>query len=192
MLRLRRAELATRIAADAAALSQVEARLRTIEREGRMHTDEVVIKKIDAVRVVELTGIAASYGPQHIGPVIQPLYMRLMSWSARPAWRPPGRRSPTTRSRRGEGIVVHAGVPAAADREATYPFAVVDLPAIEAATVIHRGTMDAIGGTLDGLARWIEESGYEAVGLHREVYLDASCADQSDWVTEIQESITRT
>jgi effector-binding domain-containing protein len=51
--------------------------------------------------------------------------------------------------------------------------------------------MDNIGSTLDSLARWIEENGYEAVGLHREVYLDTSCEDQSGWVTEIQESITR-
>src|SRR4051812_7080425 len=78
MLRLRRAELAERIAADSAALAQVEARLATIEREGRMHTDEIVIKNVAAVRVAELTGMARSYGPQDIGPVIQPLYEELM------------------------------------------------------------------------------------------------------------------
>jgi effector-binding domain-containing protein len=90
-----------------------------------------------------------------------------------------------------DGIVVHAAAPVNADRDGRYPFAIVDLPAIEAATAIHRGLMDNILGTLDGMARWIEENGYRTIGLHREVYLNTTCEDQSDWVTEIQEPISR-
>jgi len=188
MLRLRRAELAARIAADSAALTQVELRLRTIEREGRMHTDEIVTKRLAAVRVAELTGIAQSYGPQHIGPVIQPLYQELMGRFEAAGTTPVGHAiayyedSP-------DGIVVHAAVPVNAAPGGGHPFAVVDLPAVEAATAIHRGPMDNVLGTLDALARWIEENGYRTVGLHREVYLDTTAADQSDWVTEIQEPI---
>lgn len=74
MLRLRRAELAEAVAAATARLAQVEARLRSIESEGHMPADDVVIKTVPAVRVAELTGTAASYEPHHIGPVIGPLY----------------------------------------------------------------------------------------------------------------------
>lgn len=77
MLRLRRAELAAAMAADAARLAGVEARLRTIESEGRMSTDDVVIKKVPAVRLAELTATAAGFEPAQIGPVIQPLYGEL-------------------------------------------------------------------------------------------------------------------
>jgi DNA-binding transcriptional MerR regulator len=77
MLRLRRADLQSRIATDTARLAQVEARLQIIEREGAMPTDDVQIKRVPAVRVAELTGTAASFEPESIGPVIQPLYDEL-------------------------------------------------------------------------------------------------------------------
>nr|MDT0663780.1 helix-turn-helix domain-containing protein [Micromonospora sp. DSM 115978] len=75
MLRLRRAELAAAMAADAARLAQVEARLQIIESEGRMSVNEVVIKPIAPLRLAELSGTAASYSD--IGPVVGPLYEAL-------------------------------------------------------------------------------------------------------------------
>lgn len=88
MLRLRRAELAAAMAADARRLAHVEARLRTIESEGRMPADDVVVKSIPAVRVAELTGVAASYRPEDIGPVIGPLYDELCRLAGRGRGRP--------------------------------------------------------------------------------------------------------
>ncbi|UKY51520.1 MerR family transcriptional regulator [Streptomyces inhibens] len=77
MLRLRQAELEEALTAAGARLAQVEARLRTIESEGRMSADDVVVKRTETVLLAELSGIAASYGPEDIGPVIQPLYDEL-------------------------------------------------------------------------------------------------------------------
>ncbi|MEW2432839.1 MerR family transcriptional regulator [Streptomyces caniferus] len=77
MLRLRRAELEAALTAAGARLAQVEARLRTIESEGRMSADDVVVKRTETVLLAELSGTAASYGPEDIGPVIQPLYDEL-------------------------------------------------------------------------------------------------------------------
>ncbi|MEU8780639.1 MerR family transcriptional regulator [Streptomyces sp. NPDC048637] len=77
MLRLRRAELAAALTAAGARLAQVETRLRTIESEGRMSADDVVVKPTGTVLLAELRGIAASYGPEDIGPVITPLYAEL-------------------------------------------------------------------------------------------------------------------
>ncbi|GGU81582.1 MerR family transcriptional regulator [Streptomyces albospinus] len=77
MLRLRQAELAAARAAAGARLAQVEARLRTIESEGHMSADDVVLKRTETVLLAELSGIAAGYGPQDIGPVITPLYEQL-------------------------------------------------------------------------------------------------------------------
>lgn len=50
-----RAELAEAAAAATARLARVEARLRSIESEGHMPADDVVIKTVPAVRVAELT-----------------------------------------------------------------------------------------------------------------------------------------
>ncbi|MFG3113117.1 MerR family transcriptional regulator [Streptomyces sp. NPDC048197] len=77
MLRLRRAELEATLTAAGERLAQVEARLRSIESEGHMSADDVVVKPTGTVLLAELSGIAASYGPEHIGPVIQPLYAEL-------------------------------------------------------------------------------------------------------------------
>ncbi|MGA5560042.1 MerR family transcriptional regulator [Streptomyces platensis] len=77
MLRLRQAELEAARTAAVARLAQVEARLRTIESEGRMSADDVVVKRTGTVLLAELSGTAASYGPEDIGPVITPLYAEL-------------------------------------------------------------------------------------------------------------------
>ncbi|MFF8309249.1 MerR family transcriptional regulator [Streptomyces lydicus] len=77
MLRLRQAELEAALTAAGTRLAQVEARLRTIESEGRMSADDVVVKRTGTVLLAELRGVAASYGPEDIGPVITPLYAEL-------------------------------------------------------------------------------------------------------------------
>jgi DNA-binding transcriptional MerR regulator len=107
MLRLRRAELETAMAAAAARLVQVEARLRAIESEGHMPTNDVVIKSVPTIRVAELTATAASFEPEEIGPVIGPLSDELLRrrrrrHDRRPRRRPghcpsPGRRLPDPR-----------------------------------------------------------------------------------------------
>src|ERR687898_2431703 len=91
MLRLRRADLESRLAADAARLRQVEARLRLIEEEGTMPTDDVQVKRIPGVRIAELTGLADTFEPEAIGPVIQPLYDRLVAAIGRDHVTPTGR-----------------------------------------------------------------------------------------------------
>ena len=83
MLRLRRAELEAAMADAAAGLAQVEARLRIIEREGTMPTNDIVVKTLPAVRVAELTAVAEDFEPQSIGPAISPLYPALFEHLAK-------------------------------------------------------------------------------------------------------------
>ncbi|WP_059005794.1 MerR family transcriptional regulator [Streptomyces specialis] len=194
MLRLRRAELADRVAADTRRLAGVAARLRMIEREGRMPTEEVVLKNVPAVRVAELTGIAAKDTNEDIGPVIEPLYDELERRLAAAGVAPTGPAlayyEPVPD---GEGVVVHAALPVAVEPDETYGFAVVDLPALEsAATVVHHGPMDHIVSSLQAIARWTETNGYRSLGMAREVYLECPGEDQTDWVTELQEPVAPT
>ncbi|QMU69602.1 MerR family transcriptional regulator [Streptacidiphilus sp. P02-A3a] len=199
MLRLRRAELADAVARSADRLARVERRLRTIESEGVMPTDEVVLKSLPATRVAVLSATAESFDPRHIGPVIQPLYRRLHAQLeaagiavAGPdiAWYEPVGDSDHQASG-STTITLHAGAsvsvdPSAAHTGSTQNFAILDLPAVEqAATIVHRGSMDAVLPTIQTLARWIESSGRRAASLGREFYLE-SCGPQDSWVTEIQ------
>jgi DNA-binding transcriptional MerR regulator len=190
MLRLRRAQLQSQIASDAARLAQVEARLQIIEREGAMPADEIQVKRIPGVRVAELTGTAASFEPESITPVIGPLYEELGARLWRAGLAPSGpaiawyEDAPD-----GEGIVVHATLPVDADPGGGHDLAIVDLPEIEqAATIVHRGSMDSVMPTIQTLAGWIEANGYRSLGYNRELYIEIG-EDRDTWVTELQEPI---
>ncbi|WP_030022875.1 MerR family transcriptional regulator [Streptomyces monomycini] len=192
MLRLRRAELAAAVTAAGARLARVEARLRTIEGEGRMAAEEVVVKRVEAVRVAQLTGTAASFGPEDIGPVVGPLYDELLRRLAAAGVEPtgPGIAHYADAPGGGDRITVHAAVVVAAAPQPSHDFAVVDLPPLaQAATVVHRGPMERVLPTAQVLARWLDDSPYRSAGYPRELTLECP-EDREAWVTELQEPIT--
>jgi effector-binding domain-containing protein len=51
--------------------------------------------------------------------------------------------------------------------------------------------MDDVSAAWQQLARWIEENGYVSNGHAREVYLEYGDGDPATWVTELQETVTR-
>lgn len=190
MLRLRQAELQSQIATDSAKLAQVEVRLQIIEGEGAMPAEDVLIKRIPGVRVAELTGVAASFAPESISPVIQPLYDELCVRLDRAGLTPAGPAIAYYEdSPNGDGVLVHASLPVNADPRDGHGFAIVDLPEIEqAATIVHRGSMDNVMPTIQTLARWIDANGYRSAGYTRELYIECG-EDRDTWVTELQEPI---
>jgi DNA-binding transcriptional MerR regulator len=190
MLKLRQAELQEQIAADAARLAQVEARLLAIESEA-VEPAPVLVRRIAAVRVAELTGMAAGYEPQFITPVIQPLYHDLPRrlCQAGIAITGPGIAYYEDASDESGAITVHAALPITGLPIGWHGFRVVDLSEIPAAaTLIHHGSMDNVLPSIQALARWIDASGYQSLGYAREVTLKFT-DDRDDWVTELQEPI---
>jgi DNA-binding transcriptional MerR regulator len=195
MLRLRRAELESAAAEAAARLAQVETRLRTIESEGTMPAEEIVVKSLPPVRLAELTGVAAGYAPQDIGPVIGPLYEDLCARIEHAGVVPTGPGlayyEPAPGSEPGS-VLVHAGLPVAAAVRAEDlggAVRIVELPGVErAATVVHRGAMDGVLPTAQALARWIDANGHRSTGYARELTL-ACPEDRDRWVTELQEPL---
>jgi DNA-binding transcriptional MerR regulator len=190
MLRLRQAELQSRIATDTTRMAQVEARLQIIESEGTMPADDVQIKRIPGIRVAELTNTAASFEPESITPVIQTLYGELRDRLERAGVSPTGLNVACYEdSPDGDGVLVHATIPVDAEPDEDHDFAIVELPEIEhAATIVHRGAMDDVMPTIQTLARWIDANGYRSVGYNRELYIE--CGENRDtWVTELQEPI---
>lgn len=195
MLRLRRAELESAAAEAAARLAQVETRLRTIESEGTMPAEEIVVKSLPPVRLAELTGVAAGYAPQDIGPVIGPLYEDLCARVEHAGVVPTGPGlayyEPAPGSEPGS-VLVHAGLPVAAAVRAEDlggAVRIVELPGVErAATVVHRGAMDGVLPTAQALARWIDANGHRSTGYARELTL-ACPEDRDRWVTELQEPL---
>ncbi len=189
MLTLRRAELAQRIAADNARLTDVEARLRIIEKEGVMPEQDVVLKSVAAVRVARATGVAASFEPQAISPVIQPLFGDLSDRLAEAGIAIAGPAIAYYDARDDGTVGVHACVPVNVEPDAAPGFSIVDLPAFaKVATTVHHGDVAGIGSAWQALGRWVEDNGYRTAAPVREVTLEWT-PDPAGWVTELQEPI---
>ncbi|WP_433679991.1 MerR family transcriptional regulator [Nocardia sp. CA-119907] len=189
MLALRRAELEQRITGDRARLVQVETRLRIIEKEGAMPANDVVIKSIPAVRVAELTCVASDFEPQTIGPVVGPLFEQLCARLAQASIDIVGPGIAYYEEQPDGSVNVHAAMPVNVEPAAGHEFTIVDLPAVsQAATVVHRGSMDEVLEPWQSLGKWIDANGYRSAGPAREVTLEFT-EDPSGWVTELQEPI---
>jgi DNA-binding transcriptional MerR regulator/effector-binding domain-containing protein len=196
MLRLRRAQLAEQMAENNARLARVDARLRMIETEGHMDTGDVVLKKVPAMRVAELSAPCASYQPPDVGPAISPLYPQLMermeAAGVRMSGAPIAYYLPAPAGPGDESITVHAAFPFTGEPPADPGFEIVDLPAIEAATLLHHGEMADVVRTGQVLAKWIDDNSYRMVGesLGREVYLECPPGEMDKWVTELQVEVS--
>jgi len=192
MLTLRRAELQAQITDDTARLARVEARLLSIESEASATTPSVVVKRMASLLVAELTGTAASYEPDAITPVIQPLCHALprQLCAAGVAIAGPPLAYYTDADGDTGAVEVHATLPIGARPAGKHDFHIVELPEVPAAaTLIHHGSMDHVLPSIQALARWIDANGYRSLGYARELTLEFG-PDRDEWVTELQEPIT--
>jgi effector-binding domain-containing protein len=125
--------------------------------------------------MAELTGTAGSYGPDAITPVIRPLYADLVDRLKRAGLPVAGPAIAYYEDAPDGGVVVHAGLTVAVEPDDDHDFAIVELPAVaQAATIVHRGSMDEVLPTYEALARWIDINGYRMAGHAREFYLNAA------------------
>jgi DNA-binding transcriptional MerR regulator/effector-binding domain-containing protein len=147
----------------------------------------VEVKSVEAKRVAQLTGVAESWAPADIGPVIQPLYPELRSRVTAAGVRIVGP-SMAWYDHTAEGRVAVNATLTIDDSQvasSTLGFEIVELPPLDlVASTIHRGTMDNCGPTYQGLLKWIERNGYRSVGHSREV--DIECGSDRPWMTELQ------
>ncbi|MEV7190194.1 MerR family transcriptional regulator [Streptomyces sp. NPDC093510] len=187
MLRLRRAELRSAAAEAAARMARVEARLRSIESEGTMPADDVVVTSLPPVRVVELTATAATFEPQDIGPVVGPLFAELCRRLDEAGVTPAGPGIARYEQEPGEDpVTVRAAIPVTGGAGG---LPTVEVPGVPlAATVIHHGPMDGVLATAQALDQWIDAHAHRPLGLAREVTLDCP-EDPAAWVTELQQPI---
>ncbi len=189
MLRLRRMELEAQIDADVARLAEVEARLRAVDDASGGHDLDVTVRPVEPLRVAMRSGVAASYDPASITPVVQPLFDETIAALGATHLRPAG--PALVRYERGQRGRVDVDVcfPVDAELGPRGGFAVIDLPRIErAAITLHHGPPEGVMATIQALASWIDRSPHRSSGGNREVYLD--CVGARDtWVLEIQEPL---
>lgn len=190
MLTLRRSEIDTEIERSRARLARVDDHIRRLENQmNAPRTDDVTVttKRLPAVRLAIASAVSPTFYPADIGPVIQPLYPKLLAaFDAAGITATPPSIAFYDDTDDG-GVRVSAGFAVDDDVTEVAGLDIVELPAIEtAATAVHHGDMATCDvDTVTPVFEWMNEHGLRTTGYSREVYL--SCPDDiTQWRTEMQ------
>lgn len=155
-----------------------------------MNVQDVVIKKTQPLRVVEARGVAAALDPMHIGPVFLALSPKLIDHLQQAGVQPGMLVHYYDEAAEAGGFGVHVGYSIGEQRVPPGEgIEIVELPVVEVASMIHRGSMETIVAVYQALIRWIENSGYRLAGYGRELYHEMTVDAPS--VTELQLPVTR-
>ena len=157
-----------------------------------MPTQTIVVKQSDPVRIAETTETAPGFGNENLNPVFRRVVPHVLAHIAA-AGATPGIMIAWYEDPADDGsVTAHIGfdvtnqeVPSSDDVR------VYDLPVIDVASAVHRGSMEGIEQVYLGLIQWIEDSGYRRVGASRELYLEWNDDDPSRSVTELQMPIAK-
>jgi effector-binding domain-containing protein len=153
---------------------------------------DIVTKIAEPLRMAQATGSAPGFGHENLGPVFDRLLPEVLSMIAN-AGAKPGISVAWYEWPDDDGeIILHAGFEIG---DQTVPESdgvrVVELPAVEVASVVHRGSMESFTATYEALVSWIEHNGFQIAGRSRELYHEWNGRDPSQCVTELQMPIAR-
>ena len=190
MLKLRHADIRQQVQEETERLARVEARLRQIEQEDVMSKYDVVIKKVEAIKIASVRGVVPT--PPQQGSLWGELDGYLAGKRVRPV-------SPCFSLYHDDEYKekdwdIEACEPIAADVPESGRVKVRTLPAVEMmACSVHHGPFTTIGEAYDAIGKWISANGYRICGPSREIYLHVAEEGQgmvsqtaADTVTEIQ------
>jgi DNA-binding transcriptional MerR regulator/effector-binding domain-containing protein len=194
MLLLRRTQIEADIAVQQDRWTQVEARLRAIEREGAMPGYEIVVKALPARHVAALGGPVAEWESDSLRAVLEPAYAQLAALLDTQHVEIVGPPFDFYVGDPEDGdLVAYAAIPIADSvQEVPQPAAVADLPAVAEAlsVVVSEVTLDTFTEVYSEFARWTEEHGYAFVGAQRECLVTPEPpAEVRDTVLEIQQPV---
>ena len=188
LLAQKQAELEEEFAMIGDRLKRVRVRLRQLEQEGEMPEYEVVLKRVEPIRVASVRGVIPSM--DLVTPTLIRLYDEVISHInaeggrfAGPAldlWHEMGMKE--------TDINVEAAMPISGELADGERVKVSTLPAVESmACVILHGDFSGMGKAHATVNEWIHANGYKHSGPGREVYLHYDRnGDTSQFVTEIQ------
>jgi len=186
ILRLRQAEARARLAAQTEQLTRVELRLAQLE-EGPMADYEVIVKRLEPMRVVALSENLA--GVEEIGEACGRMYPRLHAALAQHQVAFDGLSLALYEDTAEEDLPLRLTtalrVPGSAAIESD-GVTTMDLPAVErAATTVVRGAPDRFADAFRALHEWVDRAGEQATSFERELYIDCD-GPRDTWVTELQ------
>lgn len=186
LLQRRRAEVEHEHRIAAARLVDVERRLQLIEEENHMSRIEIIEKPLPAVRLAARSAVADEQAEVAVivGPAFDAVAEVLDAVGA-------SRATPIAQySSAEDGMLITVGY-----EYSGHPLdgvEIIELPAAPTAFCgVHLGPMDRIQNSWMSLHDEIIARGFEPSGPCRELYVRAVSDDQSDWVTELQQPVTR-
>jgi DNA-binding transcriptional MerR regulator/effector-binding domain-containing protein len=186
LLRIRRAEVEEEHRVAAARLVDVERRLHLIESEKHMTQIEIIEKPLPAVRLAARRAVVGSQPEvaDMVGPAFDAV-AEIIGGERGSLTTPIAQYSSTE-----DGMDIVIGY--AYDGPAREGYELIDLPAAsEAICGIHLGSMDGIAQSWQAIHAEIIARGFVPSGPCRELYVQAVSDDQSDWVTELQQPVSR-
>lgn len=189
ILARRREELTASIAADAARVARIDARLSRLE--GALTMNGITYTSLPAVTVYARSEIAPGSGPDNVSPIIDrilPPLLRALQESGvdfqEPGifWYEPVDGSDDLRV---WVSWIAGGVPVE-----NPAWEVVTLPEVPHAAVFdYRGDMPGIGDAWHEFMTGLARAGVTMTGAGREVYLESEPLPQSQWLTQLQQPI---
>lgn len=186
LLRIRRAEVEQEHRIAAGRLADVQRRLHLIEKENHMSQIEIIEKPLPSIRLAARRMVVADQ-PEvagAVGPAFDAV-SRIIG-DERGTLDTPVALYETVE----DGLQIIAGY--AYTGPPRDGFEIIELPAVEtAACGVHLGSMEHIAESWQALHSEIFARGLLHSGPCRELYVRAISEDQSDWVTELQQPVTR-
>jgi effector-binding domain-containing protein len=187
LLRAKREAAIARLYEEETRLRRVEEWLRRIEKEGTMPGYDVVIKKLEAVKVASVRNVIPSYNQ------VSKLFNELFSYLAgqRAQFAGPPLTIYHDAEYRDKDADVEVAVPITGAIPPTERIRMQVLPEIEqSACLIHKGPYENLHHAYAALMTWVEANGYQIIWPNREVYLKGPGEENKDdpatYVTEIQ------
>src|SRR5574340_11211 len=170
IMSLRKEEARKRMLEEADRLERVEARLRLIQQETNMTTYDVVIKRVEPVRVASVRGVVAS--PPQQAPLWSELTSHLDGSKAKPNGACMTLYYDEEYKEKDWDIEVCQPITGELGERGRVKLRT--LPAVESmACTVHHGAFSEIQQAYDALLKWIDEGGYRIAGPAREVVLQA-------------------
>jgi len=170
-------------------LERINARLRWIDEERTSPACEVILKRIEPIRIVSVSGTIPTYWDS--GPLWGQLFEIVNQYQITPQ----GPWFTICHASEPEIVVeVCAPLPAGAEVNLNIPFRTLDGAETMACT-IHHGPFTGLSTAYTGLVRWIDANGFSIAGPDREVYLrlpeDSQYHTDQNAITELQIPVQR-
>lgn len=190
MLRIKQAELQQLVEKEQARLSRVEARLKQIESEDKMPNYEVVLKKVESIKVAAIRETLQNYAS------IGGLYDELLGYFKQQGVKPGHYCVGIWHDYEYKDSDVDGEAVISLDAEiiGNERIKIYKLPAIEKmACLVHNGSYNTINQAYNTLLSWIEANNYKVIGSNREVYIVGGNEQNNDsFVTEVQFPVIKT